>query len=594
MADISTRVCFKHPSEIPWFSGDLKIDERFHTSPVGQNVANLPDVKRQEVTVQNQASSVLNPVVTLQNLLTVKLPLELKTTVERKKHKSFELIEEILTRNEFSRAINILARIFQLFNKSLDLHDSQEKAKEKIVGVYQNENQEYIKSFRGNIFSKITPVEEGKPTMLQVRENQMGQEFLYLVPKQCLLNKKLIEHFHKVTDHGSDLYIRMWAIREGFYIPNALPALAKYRRSCLICRKRADVRVVIKMGHVGDRQLITGFMETVCSDFCGPFLMKNPVNQRATRKYWLMITIDDMSRFITVTLVEDLTAKAILRAIQKHRFRFGPTRIIHSDMGTNYVGAQRILREQSEDVVDPAVMKAVQEAAKSFGVTIITRVAKAPYMMGSAERSVAVVKKLWPKCNMHYFEVEFMCEKAMHCINMRPLSLSNAGQSLCPNDLRPMYNHSAQNDKSSHFVAGHEKLQKTIEDFERNWEEIYQLSIISMKKWLRDSIILQKGDLVAVSDIKPGYQQLAIVEKVSPDTNGHNRYFTISYVSNEKRKLIDRPGSSLTFLLSNEERKCGKVRDSLSYLPEEVKLKHKTKVRVTVPIQEEQIVNLTQ
>ena len=139
--------------------------------------------------------------------------------MERKKHKSFELIEEILTRNDFARAINILARIFQLFNKSLDLHDSQEKAKETIVGVYQNEKQEYIKSFRGNIFSKITPVEEGKPTMLQVRENQMGQEFLYLVPKQCLLNKKLIEHFHKVTDHGSDLYIRMWAIREGFTFP---------------------------------------------------------------------------------------------------------------------------------------------------------------------------------------------------------------------------------------------------------------------------------------------------------------------------------------------------------------------------------------
>ena len=60
-----------------------------------------------------------------------------------------------------------------------------------------------------------------------------------------------------------------------------------------------------------------------------------------------------------------------------------------------------------------------------------------------------------------------------------------------------------------------------------------------MKKWLQDSVTLQKGDLVAVSDIKPDYQQLAIVEKVSSDTNGHNRYFTISYVSNGKRKLID-------------------------------------------------------
>jgi transposase InsO family protein len=175
--------------------------------------------------------------------------------------------------------------------------------------------------------------------VLQVRENKLGKEFLYLIPKQCLLYKKVIEHFHRETNHGSDLYIRMWATRAGFYIPNALPALAKYRRQCIICKKRADVRVIVKQGHVGDRQLVTGFMETVCSDFCGPFHMKNPVNQRSTRKYWLMVSIDDMSRFITTTLVEDLSSKAILRAIQKHRYRFGPTVTIRSDMGTNYVGA---------------------------------------------------------------------------------------------------------------------------------------------------------------------------------------------------------------------------------------------------------------
>jgi hypothetical protein len=112
-------------------------------------------------------------------------------------------------------------------------------------------------------------------------------------------------------------------------------------------------------------------------------------------------------------------------------------------------------------------MKEVQEAAKACGVTIITRVAKAPYMMGSAERSVAIVKNLWPKRNMQFWEVEFQCEKVMHCVNLRPLSMSNVGQSLCPNDLRPMYNHGKQEDKTGNFMAGHEGLQKTVEEFEK-------------------------------------------------------------------------------------------------------------------------------
>ena len=195
---------------------------------------------------------------------------------------------------------------------------------------------------------------------------------------------------------------------------------------------------------------------------------------------------------------------------------------------------------------------------------------------------------------MHYWEVEFMCEKVMHCINQRPLSLSNVGQGLCPNDLRPLYNHETEENKTNNFVAGYESLKKTINDFERNWEEIYQLSIISMKKWLRDSVTLRRGDLVSVSDIKPGHQQLALVEKISPDTNGHPRYFTISYVSNGKRKLIDRPGSSLCFLLSDDERKEGMVRDPLSFLPEEMKIRKNEKpIHVIVPEDCEEIIDLS-
>ena len=120
----------------------------------------------------------------------------------------------------------------------------------------------------------------------------------------------------KLQDMGQTCtYVRILATREWFYIPNALPALAKYRRSCITCRKKADIRVIVKPGHVGDRQLPTGFMETVCSDFCGHFYMKNPVNQRATRKYWLMISIDNMSRFITVTLVQSIRYPSLMKKL---------------------------------------------------------------------------------------------------------------------------------------------------------------------------------------------------------------------------------------------------------------------------------------
>ena len=208
IADISTRLYFKEPIEIPWFKGDIKVDERFHTLPVSQNVANLPDVKKQEVTVQNVAcKEVLDkyPLMTLQNLLTVKLPLYLKTPPERQNQNLFKEVDEILTRNELKKATNVIARILQRFGKNEtkieNFCDFQEKARKLIVCAYQSENQDYVRSVGGNIFSKITSENELEPTVLQVRENKLGKEFLYLIPKKCLLFKKVIEHFHKFKSY---------------------------------------------------------------------------------------------------------------------------------------------------------------------------------------------------------------------------------------------------------------------------------------------------------------------------------------------------------------------------------------------------------
>jgi hypothetical protein len=58
------------------------------------------------------------PLMTLQNLLTVKLPLELKTPPERQSQNLFKEVDDILTRNELKKAINVIARILQRFSKN--------------------------------------------------------------------------------------------------------------------------------------------------------------------------------------------------------------------------------------------------------------------------------------------------------------------------------------------------------------------------------------------------------------------------------------------------------------------------------------------
>ena len=145
-----------------------------------------------------------------------------------------------------------------------------------------------------------------------------------------------------------------------------------------------------------------------------------------------------MSRYITIIVVENLTKSAILKAIQQHKFRFGETKEIFSDKGSNYTEAQRVLQEEKEEGLTQSVMDDVKREMKSAGTEIITRVARAPWIQGSQERAISTIKKLWPVRKMDFSEISYLAEKVMFRVNSRPLSMSNAGVALSPNDLKPV------------------------------------------------------------------------------------------------------------------------------------------------------------
>ena len=594
IADIGTRVSFPEPEEIPWLAGegDIELKTELISDPLCLNVSHLPDTKKNEISFQNMSNYFCFPPITVTQLVSVQLPLEPKQEEEKVKHPAFQMVDNLLKRKSLSFAINVLARIMKWRNPDIGFSDCQNKMRQLIFVIYQLENMAYVKSFGGHLFSKIVPKSVDEPTFLQCRQNVMGPSKLLLVPKKTRLFEKIVQQFHNETGHASDEYIRMWLIRHGIYLPNALNALAKFRRSCIHCRKKAEKRVILEMGHVGRRQQARVFCESLSSDFAGPFLMSNPVNKRATRKYWLMVCICNMSRFITITMVESLSKTSILKSIQQHKFRFGETKEIFSDKGTNYTAAQRTFQQNNEDVLSSDVMDDVQRELKSAGTEIITRVGRAPWIQGSQERAIGVVKKLWPTRKLEFSEIVYLIEKVMFMVNSRPLSMSNAGLALCPNDLRPLVGDTLLGEKENNFLDAYENLRETIKRFEDNWNVTYQVSITKMKKWLKDSIKLQKGDLVLCSDIQAPKKTLCLVEKVLKDTSGRERYFQLSYTLNGKRKTVQRAGNNLVFLQSKEERESGRVRDSLSFLPKDDNFlatapKLKVKYQTSAPMMED-------
>ena len=606
IADINTRVFTDQPENIPWWGKpSLEIDESVYKSPKMQKLEELPDTKKQDIHISVQNSLKIKPGVEassapgirlpLIQLLSVATPLERKTEVIESAHISFDIVDELLKRKSYEKTVRILARVLQWSprNKNETFIQCQEMATDIIFCCYQNQNIKYIMDFGGNLFSKISSTDDLKtdPCKLQVRENNLGPEFLRLAPKKTLLFSKLIEAIH-CQDHASDGYCRLRSLRQGFYIPTALIYFGKYRRSCPVCRKKANKKLVIKMGYVGENRSpkSRNFMESMVSDYCGPFKMKSVTNERTKTKFWLMLNTCNYTRFVTLTLVESLSKESLLKAILKHRNRWGFTSEIFSDYGSNYTSAAKAMMEESEEVVDKDVMEQVKNSLKRYSVTMRLRCPKNSWAQGSAERMIQVVKKLWPKDTvLKWHETDFLIEEIMKKINDRPLTLSTSMKSLCPNDLRPCFNHGES--KSADFQLMYGDLQKTIQRFHENFDETYAASLIAMKKWLQDSHTLQPGDLVCLSDIT-GRNQLALVDSIREDQNNHPRYFTLKYVSNGKVKKIERPGPSLTLILTEEELRDGVIRDPLSFGNPNAQMQKKKKLKVMVPRLAEKILDI--
>ena len=182
----------------------------------------------------------------------------------------------------------------------------------------------------------------------------------------------------------------------------------------------------------------------------------------------------------------------------------------------------------------------------------------------------------WPARKLHFAELQYVVEMIEDTVNRRPLGLSRSGAQICPLDLRPLCRPAENNSRS--LLSMSDRLRRTEEDFKEAWEQLYSLSILSLKKWNQNQNIPEVGSLIQVSDIC-GKPQLGLVESIRTDGADHPRYFKISYVDRiGKRKYLERTAQSLCLLLSKEELENEIIRDPIDYLEEgQVQNMRKTK-----------------
>ena len=124
-----------------------------------------------------------------------------------------------------------------------------------------------------------------------------------------------------------------WTTRGGQLAKNV-------RNSCIPCRKNDPKLLTQVMGEFPPEMHKDPIAWGYCQmDLCGPHACRGDVNQRTTKKTWVMVLEDLNSGAVHLDIVQDYSAEAVMLTMR----RFGSVRgwpgVVYSDPGSQLVSA---------------------------------------------------------------------------------------------------------------------------------------------------------------------------------------------------------------------------------------------------------------
>ncbi|XP_062704039.1 uncharacterized protein LOC134286443 [Aedes albopictus] len=327
-----------------------------------------------------------------------------------------------------------------------------------------------------------------------------------ILPRDHPTTKLIIAHFHQKFHHQNYETV-INEIRQKYSVPKLRTAFANVRKSCQRCKHhRANPRVPIMADLPAAR--LDAFARPfthVGIDFFGPYEI---VIGRRAEKRWGMLATCLTTRAIHIEVAHSLSTDSCVMALRNLISRRGKPRTIHSDRGTNFVGANRELTEAKYSVDQAELMKEFVDADTSWHLLPPS----SPHMGGSWERLIGSVKRnlmaILPTRRLSDEVLRNMLTEVENTVNSRPLTYV------------PVDDESAPALTPNHFLIGSSNGVKplcTIDDsgealrqcwrlsqvqanrFWKRWINDYLPEITRRTKWFTDTKPIQDNDVICDS-----------------------------------------------------------------------------------------------
>lgn len=401
-----------------------------------------------------------------------------------------------LSRNELDQAALVIARSSQQFHFSGLIHELSQgravsvKVLARLRPFLDNEN---IVRVGGRLSRSDLSDDQKYPVMLS---------------KTSHFSVLLIRHWHDITGHGGPRIVSSLVCRQ-YWILSVRALIRTTISRCTTC-----VRITAKNPQPVMADLPSSRV-TECHpfarvgvDYAGPFSVKeNRLRKPRQYKMYLAVFVCFTVRAVHLEYVSDLSTGAFIAALHRFVARRGLPTDVYSDCGTNFIGANNLLRAL---VNDPACR---DQLTASVHCTWHFNPPGAPHFGGLWEAAVRSSKSLLMRImGEHTFTIEEFGTVLCRCeaiLNSRPITPASSD----PTELVCL--------TPGHFLIGRPLLavpeadipittrsleqrwklvNQCVQAFWRRWRNEYLQTLQTRSRWTNDAPNIVVDDMVVIKD----------------------------------------------------------------------------------------------
>lgn len=368
-----------------------------------------------------------------------------------------------------------------------------------------------------------------------------NQKHSIILPKRHRFTELIIDYAHYATLHGG-ITLTAAFLRKQFWIVHAKKVIDIHLKTCTRCAKANSKPTPQLMGDLPAQRVIASVRPFIATgvDFTGAIELKaSRYRGNTTYNGYIAVFVCLATKAINLEAVTGMDTYAFLCAFNRFIGRRGLCHDIYSDCGTNFIGADKVLKTTAIEFKQ-GIEKDIAPILADKGIQWHFNPPFSPNFGGIWEANVKATKhhlyRAFTGVRLTYEELSTALVRIESCLNSRPICPLNADT----DDLEIL--------TPGHFLIGEALLappeppvidltpsrrylviQRIIQQFWRKWSSDWLSHLQSRPKWARQHENLKINDMVVVKDdrLPPNKWKLGRIMDTHPGADGLVRVVTV-------------------------------------------------------------------